>query len=169
MGQYGVAGMTTNSFLNTYTFIIAYDTLIASGKVWKHDFLIKADPDAVILPDRIRNHVGGYKGRPVFFANCNVGQGPKIYGALEVLSVPAFGGYKDRIGECKGLPWQGWGEDMYLGKCLQHLGVMMVEDGNLVGDDRCHAAPCTDGTRAAFHPFKDPATWEGCFLAATRR
>lgn len=167
MGQYS-GGATTNSFLNTWTFIVAYDTLMHSGKVWKHDFLVKADPDAVILPDRIRSHVGAYKGIPCFFANCN-NQGPKVYGAVEVTSVPAFGAYQDRVAECKGLGWQGWGEDGYLQNCMAHLGVRMIEDYALVSDQRCSPTSCYDGGRAAFHPFKDPGSWQGCFLAATSR
>jgi len=153
------------SFLNTEAFIVAYDSIISSDKFWGHDWLVKADPDAVILPDRIRNHVGGHTGQNCYFTNC----AGKLYGALEVYSVEAIGAYKDNRAKCKGMQWGGWGEDLYMQNCLNSIGVAAVFDGNLVGDARCNFAPCTDGSRAAYHPYKDVGSWQGCFNAATHR
>merc|ERR1711879_509010 len=137
---------------------------MSSGKIWKHDWLIKADPDAVILVDRIRNHVGYRTGQSCYFTNCN----GKLYGALEVYSIQAMGAYQDRSGQCKGMTWGGWGEDLYIQNCLNSIGVPAIYDGSLVGDQLCFGASCTDASKAAFHPYKDPGSWAGCFAAATR-
>lgn len=168
-GTYGVNGMTTSSWLNTNVFIMAWDTLMGSGKLWRHDWVVKVDPDAVFLADRLRRILTPYTGGPKFMLNCNF-NGPKIFGALEVFSVPAIGAYKDRIGECKtGMNWHGWGEDMYMQECMKRLGVAAIEDFTLVGDDRCGYTPCTNKERVAFHAFKNMVAWNGCYEQATGR
>lgn len=168
MGKNGVNGSTTDSFLNTEVFLIAWDTLIGSGQIWAYDFVVKVDPDAVFFPDRLRKHVLDYVGRPVYFSNCGkYGGKVLLYGSLEVFSVPALKLYqKESIKECKTLPWKGWGEDYYMQHCMDKLGVENVPDDKQVGDARCVAAPCTDYTRVAFHDFKDPASWFKCFKEA---
>jgi len=167
VGKYGVNGMTTNSWLNALTFIIAWDTLISSNHLWAHDWVVKVDPDAIFLPDRLRTKLTPLTGGPRFLLNCN-DHGPKIFGALEVFSVPAIRKYQQQIGICKGMNWQGWGEDMYMQECMKRLAVPGVVDFALVGDSRCGFAPCTDGTRVAFHAFKDIPSWNGCYQQAIR-
>jgi len=164
MGQYGVNGQKTDSFLNTATFLLAWDTLISSGKLWPHDFVVKVDPDAVFFPDRLRKHMEPRVGQSVYVPNCGKwASGPKLYGSMEVFSVEALRTYESRVEECKKLPWQGWGEDYYMQHCMDLLGVQMASDFQQVGDERCIAAPCTDWTKVAFHDFKDPDDWMDCF------
>jgi len=167
LGKYGVNGMTTNSWLNAMTFIIAWDTLISSNALWAHDWVVKVDPDAIFLPDRLRTKLTPLTGQPRFLLNCNE-HGPKIFGALEVFSAPAIRIYQQQIGVCKGMSWQGWGEDMYMQECMKKLDVPGVEDFALVGDSRCGFAPCTDSTRVAFHAYKDIPSWNGCYQKAIR-
>lgn len=166
MGQRGVEGQTTDSFLNTEIFLLAWDTLISSGRLWAHSFVVKADPDAVFFPDRLQKHVAQYQGTPVYFPNCLKWGHPLLYGALEVLSTEALGIYKDRLAECKALPWHGWGEDYYIQHCMDMLGVAQAPDGDQVADDRCIGAPCSDWTKVAFHDFKSPEEWYTCFQTA---
>jgi len=165
-GTYGVNGATTNSWLNTQVFIVAWDTLMTSNKLWAHDWVVKVDPDAVFLPERLRPRLGPHGKGPWFLLNCNW-NGPKIFGALEVFSVPAIQTYSRRIGECKNMEWKGWGEDMYMQECMKTLRIPAIEDFGVVADDRCGNAPCTDKVRAAFHAFKDMVAWNGCWTAAT--
>jgi hypothetical protein len=169
IGDLNQQGVTTNSWLNTITFMVAFDTIMSDseGRVWEKDFVAKVDPDAVFFPDRLRNHVKAHVGQPVFYLNCqNAGQG-KLYGALEIYSKQAMMRYHKDSHRCKTeLQWQGWGEDLFFSRCMQMLGVQGVADFNLVGDDRCMRAPCTDSWRAAFHPFKDFGSWIQCWHAS---
>jgi hypothetical protein len=164
-GVLGVKGATTNSWLNTQVFIQAWDTLMTSNQLWAHDWVVKVDPDAIFLPERLRPKLAPHKG-PMFLLNCNW-NGPKIFGALEVFSVPAIQTYFRQIGICKGLDWHGWGEDMYMQECMKTLQIPAIEDYAVVADDRCGNAPCTDSARAAFHAFKNIVAWNGCWTAAT--
>lgn len=169
MGEYGVNGQKTDSFLNTATFLLAWDTLISSGTLWLFDFVVKVDPDAVFFPDRLRLHVQAYTGRSVYVPNCGKwASGPKLYGSIEVFSTQAIHTYARRVSDCKSLPWQGWGEDYYMQHCMDLLGVQMASDFQQVGDERCVAAPCSDWTKVAYHDFKDPEKWMDCFNEATR-
>jgi hypothetical protein len=168
MGDLNQPGVTTNSWLNTATFMIAFNTIIAdsAGRLWNNDFFVKVDPDAVMFPDRLRNHVKPHVGQPMFFLNCAP---KKLYGALEVFSKQAMGLYKDGHKRCETeMAWQGWGEDYYFSMCLYKLGVKGVADYTLVGDDRCMKAPCSDPWRAAFHPFKDVGSWANCWQMSAR-
>jgi len=170
MGQYGVNGQKTDSFLNTQTFLLAWDTLMGSGKLWQYDFVVKVDPDAVFFPDRLRKHLEEHTGQSVYVPNCGKwGSGPKLYGSVEVFSVPALRIYQKRVEDCKNLPWKGWGEDYYMQHCMDMLGVQMAPDFNQVGDERCVAAPCSDWTKVAYHDFKKPEQWQKCFEEAISR
>jgi len=176
IGQLGANGVTTNSFLNTEVFIIAWTTLLKSEQLEGHDFVVKADPDAVFFPDRLVGHVQAYKGQKVYFPNCNLFQdappaGPKLYGALEVFSKQAIDLMKGAGAErCKNeMNWHGWGEDYFMQSCMMLLGAQGIADYNLVGDHRCIPAGCEDYHRVAFHDFKDPKKWNECFETAIGR
>mmetsp|Transcript_73537 Transcript_73537/g.161057 ORF Transcript_73537/g.161057 Transcript_73537/m.161057 type:complete len:1078 (-) Transcript_73537:126-3359(-) len=167
MGQYGVDGMTTNSFMNTQTFLVAWDTLISSGKLWKFDFVVKVDPDAVFFPDRLRNHVKNDVGQSMYFPNCGkYGGEPLLYGSIEVFSVPALKVYQAREAECKNMDWHGWGEDYFMQTCMDMLGVKWVGDPDQVADSNCVPASCSDWSKVAFHAYKTMDAWISCFNQA---
>jgi len=167
MGQRGVGGSTTDSFLNAYTFIKAWDTLVKSDQVWPYDFVVKVDPDAVFIPSRLRDHVREHVGKTIYFPNCGKWGGKVLlYGSIEVMSTQALRRYKDGSDMCNSLDWHGWGEDYYMQTCLDKLGVEAVPDLLQVADKRCLDAPCNDYTRAAFHDYKDPDKWFECFEIA---
>jgi hypothetical protein len=171
IGNLNQAGVTTNSWLNTVTFMVAFDTIMADseGRLWKKDFLAKVDPDAVFFPHRLREHVKAQVGQPAFYLNCLDGGQGKLYGALEVFSKQAMKIYQDHSHRCKSeLHWKGWGEDLFISKCMQMLGVQGVADFTLVGDGRCMHAACTDPWRAAFHPFKDIGSWMWCWHQSSK-
>jgi hypothetical protein len=158
-------GATTNSWLNTQVFINAFGTIVyeRAGRVWHHDWLIKVDPDAVIFPDRLRWHLLPHSGQAVFLVNCNYHGAWKLFGAIEAFTSEAMRRYQQNEQKCRSLPWKGWGEDTYMQKCMYSLGVKGVSDFTLVGDSRCWYAPCSDQSRAAFHPFKDVVSWMSCW------
>jgi len=168
-GQYGVNGQTTSSFLNTQIFRVAWGTLIESGKLWDHDFTVKVDPDAVFFPDRLRNLVREHSGSPVFFTTCESYGKHLLYGSLEVFSKEAVGSYKDVSAErCTGMDWSGMGEDIYMQKCMEKCGVTSIDGVPLVGDENCNSAPCSDGSKAAFHAFKDNDAYWNCWDESAR-
>jgi len=166
-GTRGVNGSTTDSYLNTHTFIKAWEMLMGSGVVWSFDFVVKVDPDAVFLPERLRGHVKPHMGKDVYFANCGKWGGQVLlYGAVEVFSSQALRRYWENNSTCASIPWQGWGEDYYLQQCMDALSVESVPDLLQVADKRCVDAPCSDYTKVAFHDYKDPKEYLHCYEVA---
>jgi hypothetical protein len=164
------SGATTNSWLNTQNFILAFDTLLLDSKkgIQHHDWLIKADPDAVIFPDRLRQYLFSHTGHATYLVNCQK-ETWRLYGAVEAFSKEAMARYRQNKWKCKSLPWHGWGEDTYMQKCMDSLGVQAFPAFTLVGDSRCSYAPCSDNFRAAFHPFKDVGSWMNCWNQSVAR
>jgi len=170
----GQGPMATGSWVNTQVFFRAWGQLRASGKYRGHDFVVKVDPDTVLLPDILKQHLqqlgAAANPRPVYFLNCpNVDNG--FYGAIEVFSAAAFQGFMDSMDTCRTeLSYQGWGEDLFCQKCMDSIGMQAQGDYQLVADGNCHGpgAPpgCMPG-KPAYHPFKSPQAWETCFMQAT--
>jgi len=175
MGNLSKAGTTTNSWLNTLTFMKAWELVLEDGRWWSHEWVAKVDPDAVFFPHRLK--VGLYKyytagdpnGPALWVGNCDRSfQGNpkhlKIFGALEVFSRNALGMYNaNGKHQCKEeLDWEGWGEDYYMQRCMQLMNVQAVDGVSFFGDARCYYAPCTDTTKVAFHDFKDVGSYFAC-------
>jgi len=161
------AGDDTNSFKNTEIFINAWRILISSKALEGTDWAVKADPDAVFFPERLRKHVkkfswGTQTKTPMYFKNCNF-HGAKLYGALEVFNAAAMKELSKRMSECLQLPWRGWGEDEFIDKCMERLGAQAKNDFTLVGDHRCMSAECEDTWRASFHDYKSELTYLDCW------
>lgn len=163
---------------NSQTFFNAWAAVNADGRFREHDFVVKVDPDTVLMPDRLRGHLAPKAGQNVYFANCDKRSQfpaspdyPMMYGALEVLSRTALEAYLNGgEGRCKGaLPqWQSWGEDLFMGHCMQTLGVQQVDDFGVLADMNCWGADCNNKGAAAFHHFKSTGDWLGCWNAASR-
>jgi len=165
------ADQTTNSWLNTQNFINAITMLVNDHLMWEHDWTVKADPDAVIFPDRVRTHVtaSGATGTAAFYENCfNEGMW-KLYGAIEIFSKEAMERYRDAgQKECEwGEDWKGWGEDMYMSVCMHKLGAAAIQSSDLVGDNYCLPRDCSDTGPAAFHFYKTKDDWRWCLEAST--
>jgi len=132
---------------------------------------IKADPDAVLLPDRMRGALSHRMGWVNFITTCDkyhLKDGPKMYGAAEAMSTQGLERYFENEYACRSMPWQRWGEDTWMGNCLKVLGVGPVFDRGFVGDNRCYGADCRNGRNSAYHPFKDSNAWMACYRAAMR-
>jgi len=172
-------GVTTTSFLNTKIFLEAWDKVIEDGRLFRHNWVVKADPDAIFFPERLRGLLGQHSARDLreqprlYFPNCarTFGQGgnkAKLFGSLEVFSVTAVKAYADDVAKCKASPWHGWGEDFYMQNCMDMLGVQPANDiVGKIGDKRCYAAPCVDKSKVAFHDFKDVGSYMACYSQAT--
>lgn len=170
-GQYA-SGATTVSYLNALTFITAWDALLKDGSALKKDWVVKADPDAVFFPERLRELVEPLTGTRAYFGNCGKFAGfgmPSegwLWGALEVFSKEAIEAYAWGKNRCMGMQWQGWGEDTYMQKCMRMLGVHGHGMFHLVGDFGCTGANCSDTTFVAFHPYKSLESYFRCWSTA---
>jgi hypothetical protein len=156
---------------NTLQFLKAWDVIVKDGRYRRHSWTVKVDPDAVLLPSRLRQHVLKHTGNPVFIVNCNKypdsGDFPMMYGPVEAFSVQAINVFADRGWHCASeLPWAPWGEDFYMTHCMDYLGVKRVNDYDVVGDGNCMGHVCGDGLSSAYHPFKEVTSWMHCFHQA---
>jgi len=155
---------------NTALFMNVWEAVRWDGKYRAADWTIKADPDAVVLPDRLRNHLRAHVGHPAFILTCGkagMADGPMMFGSVEAISVQALYAYFNSESTCRSMPWGAWGEDLWMGNCLKALGVSAEGDFGLVSDGVCLYKNCAGGA-AAFHPLKSLGEWMQCYWAAQR-
>jgi len=153
---------------NTRLFLNVWEAVQQVGRYANTDWTVKVDPDAVIIPDRLREHVSPHMGRPTYIVTCTLpGMTPMMFGALEAISKDAIQKFFDAKDSCMNLPVDDWGEDRWLGACLNQLGAPGEEDYSMVSDGVCTGVSCGSGA-AAFHPFKDAGAWQGCYFEAMR-
>jgi len=158
-----------NTAANTLLFMNFWEAVRWDLQYKCCNWTIKADPDAVLLPDRLRNALSSRMGFTNFITTCKKWYGPAImYGATEAISTQGLERYFSDENACRSLPWQPWGEDRWMSNCLQRLGVAPVFDGSLVGDDGCYGKDCRNPSRSAYHRFKNAKAWMWCYHAATR-
>lgn len=155
---------------NTALFRNVWEAIKYVGRYKLTDWTIKADPDAVIFPARLRQQLRKHPRRNAkgqFIVNCNKKwMTPMMFGSMEAVSREALELYYSREAECTGHVDQ-WGEDRWLTDCLEKLGATGTEDFDIVGDKVCRGADCADG-KAAYHPFKDAGAWKECYDLAMR-
>jgi len=167
MGKYGTAGQTTNSWLNTLTFMQVWEAVGKDGRFRQHDWTIKVDPDAVFFPDRLRKHLDKHTppgGADIYLHNCARYPDIQMLGSLEVMSRQAVEAYLKNKERCRSeLSWKGWGEDFFMQHCLDLINVDHIDDMEALGDVNCFFAPCTDRGRVAYHPFKTEEGYFNCW------
>jgi len=165
-------GATTDSWLNTKTFLQVWDLAKKDGKFEKHDWTVKVDPDAVFFPARLRNEMAPHTqpdGPGLFVMNCDKYNPIALYGSLEIFSKKALQTYVARQWTCRNdLPWHGWGEDFFMSHCMDRLGLQRVYNFKLIGDKRCHFAPCSDTSKVVYHDYKGIKPWFTCYNASLR-
>jgi len=172
-----VLGALTASWVNTKGFMDAWAWIVSDGRMDPHDWVAKVDPDAVFFPDRLKIHLDDarFKGAAkaengVYLKNCFDGPELQLYGSLEVLSSRAVRTLGRAVDNCRSiLDYERMGEDMWLQRCLDQIGVASAEDyDGLVADGYCPGGPKGCGPQAvAFHPFKLPAQWSECYRQAS--
>jgi len=152
---------------NTLVFMQAWQVIKNEGRYKAHDWVIKADPDAVVIVPRLRKHLAEFTGKTTFIKNCMKYTGPgwpMMFGSLEAFSRQAIDLYYEGADRCKKeLEWDVWGEDLFMGNCLKMLGADSDFDGGIIGDNVCKGADCKDGTTAVYHPFKDEESYFQCY------
>jgi len=167
MGNLQDKGVTTNSWLNTQTFLQVWTLLEKLDRRYaKHDWVVKVDPDAVFFPHRLRVRLKAhtFTGGNLFVMNCDKWKPIALYGSLEIFSILAFENYLRGTQQCqKNLPWHGWGEDYFMSHCFDMLKVGRLNDFSLIGDKRCHYAPCTDQSKVVYHDYKNLVDWKKCW------
>jgi hypothetical protein len=154
---------------NALLFMHVWSVVMKDQRFQHLDWTIKADPDAVLVPHRLRHHVAPHTGKSVYIKDCGKYSSPgwpMMFGAVEAISRQAMLSYFAHEGECRrDLPWQTWGEDIFMMHCLDHLGDQGVFDPNLVIDGVCQGVSnCWNANAAAFHPFKSVKEWVGCWI-----
>jgi len=154
-----------NTAGNTKLFVNAWAAVVNAGVWRRHTFTLKADPDAVVLPDRIRAHLLPHVGEKMFVINCPWGD--MIFGALEVFSYHAILEWSTRGRYCP-VP-ANWGEDKYMTHCMDYLGVSRVHDISILADNLCLGSDCSNPVAGAFHPYKNIGAWLGCWETAKRQ
>lgn len=164
---------------NTALFMNVWEAVRFVGRWALTEWTIKADPDAVLLPDRLRTHLRPWVGQPVYVKNCNsptlIQQGPMMFGSVEAISHQGMERYYYGGGEWRCKKNYQYGEDRWLGECFNEIGVQGVGDWHMVGDKLCilpecgnaGCSNCGDG-RAAYHHYKSPESWLGCYYTAKR-
>lgn len=155
-GQYHTA-------LNTPIFQKIWQQVIKDGRFRVHAWTVKADPDCVFLPSRLRDIVlvetlrsSVESGKGLFLNNCRFG----LHGPLEVLSRRALEEYGEGWHKCRQPPQ----EDVYLQHCMLTLGVMQMNQFNLLAEAACRSPDWQDchSPQAAFHPFKSLGAYRTC-------
>jgi len=165
-GEFGTA-------LNNDIFIAVWKVVLQQGRFLHHDWTVKADPDCVFFPNRLRRLLFHHEPEPeqgVYLNNCKFG----MHGPLEVFSrkaVQAWGKSIDRCMQhftrlCSG-PCL-WGEDMFIDQCLEKVvGVRRDEEFGLLTEDHCDPPQnwqdCKDPDRVSFHPYKNVTDYETCW------
>jgi len=191
IGSTKVSGYTGDGTSpNAPVFVEAWHQIKADGRYRAHDWVIKVDPDTVLIAERLRTKLAPgqqpsdpypppFKAAPgagQWVTNCDKmaswgkawGDGwPMMYGSVEIISREAIDNYFANEEVCKGsFPWQGMGEDAFMGLCLRKLkaGELFMKQG----DGVCGGGMCTDENYQAYHPRKDITSWMQCWGEATR-
>ncbi|CAK0828013.1 unnamed protein product [Prorocentrum cordatum] len=170
-------GGDSQSALNSWIFIALWQKLIDDGEYANHDWVVKADPDAVFFPDRLGAMLAEHKGHG-YINNCRYG----MHGPIEVLSKRAVDALaKDYAASFDGKApkrcveeqdFGQWGEDMFLDQCLGTVLEVAPHpvDVRLMCESHCDCPAwywCQNGTdRVSYHPFKTVAAYQNCMANA---
>jgi len=178
-------------WVNTGMFKQVWKAIGASATYKKYDWTVKADPDAVFLPARLKPRVR-WMMRPtngLILTNCrHVDYG--FFGNLEVFSSMAFSILVANVDKCSDtLPWKvgikngkygPMGEDLFAEICLEKNGVSKADAFDITIDGACPGDRpydqienkhwqfgCDKTSAAAMHPFKKPSEWFACYSKTT--
>jgi len=179
----------TGAWVNWAMFYQVWKKVREVGKWEVTDYTVKADPDAVFVPSRLRNYLATKKGdspHGLYFENCkNVQYG--FFGNLEVITHGGTQVLTKYLENCHAefapcandgcdWKWGSWGEDVFVQRCMDHHYVDKVEAYDMTKDGACeadrpadqkknkkwHAEDCSQLTTVAAHPFKEPEGYFKC-------
>lgn len=139
-----------------------------------HDWTVKLDPDAVMIPDRLRSHLAPHTGQVSFVQNCApvTWTSSFMFGSVEAITKAALQRFLVKQGVCKGgLAWKSEGEDFFMDSCLRKVGAVPVLEMNMLGDQSCHpyVVPDCYANLAVYHFYKSVPSWWSCWYRASSR
>merc|ERR1712129_3834 len=144
---------TSGTWVNWGIFYSVWDKIKAEGKAQSQWWTVKADADAVFIPQRLRQYITDHdlKDTPhgMYLENCkNVQYG--YFGNLEVISKKGVRALVDGLDECHAsfAPFADEG-CVRLEGCMDHHYVDKVEVFDLTKDGK--ASDCTVETAASIH------------------
>lgn len=159
----------TTMWLNTGVFLQAWRQVVVDPRALSSSWIVKADVDTVFLPNRLRGmlldnpDVTSDEWPGMYVKNCQAFM--SMQGPLEVFSLKAVLNFADGKENCmRRLSWMAMGEDMFMDRCMDLLGVRTVIDFRMLRDDYCdssHFWGCFSKA-VAFHSFKTPSGYNQC-------
>lgn len=170
----GVQGALTATWVNTNAFIEAWEAVMSNVRMWRCEWVVKVDPDAVFFPARLRVLLRDLQhevqeqdtDKGAYLRNCNA-DNLQLYGSMEVVSRNALYRFRHHVSECSSADVKRMGEDMWMQQCLDKIGAAGIDAWNILDDKYCpatntHPQPCRFGA-AAFHPYKAKEQWSQCW------
>lgn len=157
-----------STLINTDVFLNVFEQVKQAGEWFKYDWIVKVDPDAVLIPWRLKWHIQALhppRDTPIYLKNNHMDPGlgnNGFLGAVEVFSKTALELYFDNWEGCKSSLGLSAGEDGFFKGCMDAMGVGYMTDGNMFQPDY-DPAICRKQDRAAFHPLKKPDAWQCCW------
>merc|ERR1712088_622527 len=179
------------TWINTGMFVQIWTALRDAGHATNHDWVVKADADAVFFPwklvDMLRDATVPAEG--LYMENCKFADWG-YFGNLEVFSKQAFATLVNNLDTCyTSLPWKvgvhggkhgPMGEDLFAQKCMDLLGVAKQENFGLTTDGACESdrpvgqeknkkyiPNCEGVSTPSIHPFKKPEAYAACWAQAS--
>merc|ERR1711920_189207 len=144
---------STKTWVNWGMFYQVWLKVKEQEGVYKADYTVKVDADAVFLPQRLRMYLGsaikGDSPHGLYLENCqNVQYG--FFGHLEVISREGVRVLTSNLEECHSMfapcanegcdwKWGAWGEDVFTQRCMDHHYVDKVEAFDMTTDGACAA------------------------------
>jgi len=131
------------------------DALTAAARAPPQDCGCRCDDFACNVPEQTAMYIN----------NCKWG----LHGPIEVFSRRAVASYLAGLPQCVSLLRHPWGEDKFIDKCMQELGVTRVNEYDVLSETACgeQPAPC-GGADVSFHPFKSIESYFACFGFASK-
>jgi len=182
----------TGTWINANMFIAAWKKIKEENMWSSKDWTVKADADAVFLPNRLRQKLGQVEvtSNGIYLENCKYVRFG-FFGNLEVISRQAVATYVANLDDCKqSLKYMSseedygnepWGEDLFAQRCMDLHGVDRVSAWDITTDGMCQAyrpeaekknrkwkPDCAVTNTAAMHPFMKPKDYFDC-LKDTQR
>lgn len=180
----------SGTWVNWGIFVSIWERIRNEGKGQNTLWTVKADADAVFIPQRLRQYITDRNlidsSHGLYLENCrNVQYG--YFGNLEVISKNGVAVLLKHLDECHqsfgtcadtGCDWKWgpWGEDVFVQRCMDHHYVDKVEAFDLTRDGACEAdrpegqkknkkwrsPDCSAETAASIHPFKKVKPYFKC-------
>jgi hypothetical protein len=152
---------------NIDVFLNVWMKVKESGKCWEFDWTVKVDPDALIIPWRLKGHLGflnAPKKHPIYVKNNNLNASignNGFLGAVEVFTREALELYFDWWEKCRDTIGTNGGEDGFMKGCMDAIGVGYMVDG-LMFKPNNDPALCKNQQYAAYHPLKIDENYQCC-------